>query len=305
MINISRALASSQVLRSLTGLSVKQFDELAVGFDATLRKHKAAERRKRKPQRAAGAGRHHTLGDAKQKLFFTLMYLRVYPTMEVTAFLFDVGKGTVCDWVHQYLPLLEKTLGASQDLPKRRIRSVDEFLKEFPEVKRVIIDSTERPRTRPKDKDTQKSHYSGKKKRHTVKNTVVVDPKTKRALVVGPTVPGPTNDRKDAEGIVANVPGSIPVDVDLGYKGLENEYEGINIPHRKPRNGELSEQQKEANRQLARRRIIVEHRIGHAKRYRSISDTYRNRRTNTEDQFAITCFGLSNFYQRTRAMARA
>jgi hypothetical protein len=305
MINISRALANSRVLRSLTGLSSKQFDELAVGFDATLRKHKSAERRKRKPQRAAGGGRKHSLGDAKQKLFFILLYLRVYPTMEVAAFLFDAGKGTVCDWVHKYLPLLEKTLGATQDLPKRKIRSVDEFMKEFPEVERVIIDSTERPRTRPKDKETQKSHYSGKKKRHTMKNTVVVDPKTKRTIVLGPTVPGPTNDKKDAEGIVANIPGGVPVDVDLGYKGLENEYEGINIPYKRPRDGELTDEQKEANRELARRRITVEHRIGHAKRYRSISDIYRNRRENTDDRFALTCFGLSNFYQRTRATARA
>jgi hypothetical protein len=35
--------------------------------------------------------------------------------------------------------------------------------------------------------------------------------------------------------------------VDLGFLGLQNEYVNIKIPHKKPRGGELTAQQKEEN----------------------------------------------------------
>lgn len=305
MLNIERALASNQILRSLTGLNVKQFNSLAEGFAEELSRQRTASRRKRKAQRAAGGGRHHTLASEREKLFFILLYLRVYPTMEVCGFLFDVVRSVICDWVKEFMPVLEKTLGTSCDLPKRKIRSIEEFIEKFPEVKRVIIDSTERPRTRPKDPKKQKSHYSGKKKRHTLKNTLAVDPKKKRILIAGATVAGPTNDKKDSRSIVENIPDHIPIDVDLAYKGFENEFEAIHLPQKKPRNGALSDKQKEANRKFSRRRVAVEHRIGHVKRYRCVSDVYRNRRKNVEDQMMLICCGLSNYYQRTRSRARA
>lgn len=303
MLNIERALSNSQIMRSLTGLTPNQFTELAARFSVVLARQKKVERRKRNPQRAEGGGRPHSLATAEAKLFFILFYLRVYPTMEVAGFLFGVVRSVIHDWYTELLPILEKTLSATADVPKRKIRSVDEFLEKFPEVKRVIIDSTERPRTRPKDKKKQKSQYSGKKKRHTLKNTVVADPTSKRVLIVGPTVPGPTNDKKDAEHIVAKIPEGVPIDVDLGYKGLENEFEDIHLPQKKPRNGELTEEQKTANREFSRRRVIVEHCIGRVKRYRCVSDIYRNRRENLDDTMMLVCCGLSNYYQRSRVAA--
>jgi hypothetical protein len=292
-------------MRSLSGLTPEQFSELAERFSVELTRQKKAARRKRTPQRAAGGGRPHSLPTAEQKLFFMLLYLRIYPTQEVAGFLFGVVRSVINDWIKELLPILEKTLGATQDLPKRKIRSVDEFLEKFPEVKRVIIDSTERPRTRPKDNIKQKSHYSGKKKRHTLKNTIVAEAKPRRVLVLGKTVPGPTNDKKDAYDIVKNIPESVPIDVDLAYKGLENEYEEIHLPQKKPRKAELTDEQKHSNREFSRRRVIVEHCIGHVKRYRCVSDIYRNRKDNCDDTMMLVCCGLSNYYQRTRLSARA
>jgi hypothetical protein len=303
MLNIERALNNSQILRSLTGLTPKQFAELLPRFAAELARQKKAARRKRNPQRAEGGGRHHTLDTAEAKLFFILLYLRIYPTMEVAAFLFDVVRSVICDWVKELLPVLEKTLGATQDLPQRKIRSVDEFLEKFPEVKRVIIDSTERPRTRPKDPKKQKSEYSGKKKRHTMKNTILVDPTSRRMLIVGKTVPGPTNDNTDAKPIVKQIPGHIPIDGDLAYEGVANTYIEIFIPQKKPRLAELSDEQKTANQEFSKRRVIVEHCIGRVKRYRCVSDVFRNRREQSGDLMMVVCCGLSNYYQRSSVRA--
>jgi hypothetical protein len=138
-----------------------------------------------------------------------------------------------------------------------------------------------------------------------VKNTILTDSKGKHVLILGKTVAGPTNDKKDAEGIVRNIPGKIPIDGDLGYKGLENEFDKIHVPQKKPRNGTLTEEQKEANRKFSRRRVLVEHCIGRVKRYGCVSDIYRNRRENVDDKMMLVCCGLTNYYQRTRPRSRA
>jgi hypothetical protein len=223
----------------------------------------------------------------------------------VAGFLFGVARSRICDWVHTYQPVLEAVLGKNMDLPQRQISSVDEFVKAFPKVRKLIIDATERPRVRPKCPEKQRQHYSGKKKRHTLKNTLAIEPRSKKILILCPTAPGAVHDKKDLDDnhIVPHVPEEIPIEVDLGYKGLENEYEGITIPHKKPRKGELTKSQRRQNRKIASSRIRAEHAIGLCKRYRAISDVYRNRRIGFEDKLMATTCGLVNFYQRTRKRA--
>ena len=46
----------------------------------------------------------------------------------------------------------------------RKLRSMAEFTQQFPDVKEVIVDGTERPVQRPQNRERQKEYYSGKKK---------------------------------------------------------------------------------------------------------------------------------------------
>ena len=46
-----------------------------------------------------------------------------------------------------------------------------------------MIDGTERPIQRPQDQQKQKSHYSGKKKRHTRQHLILTD-RERRVLVL-------------------------------------------------------------------------------------------------------------------------
>jgi len=48
------------------------------------------------------------------------------------------------------------------------------MLPEQPELKEVIIDGTERRLTRAQHRGKQKRFYSGRKKRHAVKNVIIV-----------------------------------------------------------------------------------------------------------------------------------
>jgi len=69
------------------------------------------------------------------------------------------------------LPIFGQALGHKQALPKRKLRSLEEFLKWFLEIKVLILGGTERPVQHPQDAQQQKEHYSGQKKRHTRKHS--------------------------------------------------------------------------------------------------------------------------------------
>ena len=84
--------------------------------------------------------------------------------------------------------------------------------------------------------------------------------------------------------------------MDLGFLGLQNEYVNIKIPHKKPRGGELTAQQKEENRELSRSRVLCENAFAGVKRYRAVSEIYRNRTKDFDDHLMLTAAGLWNFY---------
>jgi hypothetical protein len=94
----------------------------------------------------------------------------------------------------------------------------------------------------------------------------------------------------------------INVRVDLGYLGMQSDYQGdrIDIPTTKPRkrhknpNPQLSDAQKVANKVLSQVRIFIEHAIGGMKRYNILVHTFRNRIENFEDDVIGVCAGLWN-----------
>lgn len=88
------------------------------------------------------------------------------------------------------------------------------------------------------------------------------------------------------------------VRLDLGYQGFEKDYacKKVCIPHKKPRNAELTETQKAENRTKASERIRVEHAIGGMKRYRILSERLRVHDNDIYDDILCVCAGLWNFY---------
>jgi hypothetical protein len=194
-------------------------------------------------------------------------------------------------------PILETALGKKLALPERKLESIEAFQEKCPAVKQVMIDGTQRPIARPKDPDKQKLNYSGKKKRHTRKHLAAVD-EQKRVRILSQAREGKLHDKRflDEEGMAECIPNEIPIEVDLGFQGLQNEYVNIALPHKKPRNGELSEQQKQENRAKSRSRVKCEHAFAGVKRYNAIAAVYRNRVLNFDDRLMLTATGLWNFY---------
>jgi hypothetical protein len=66
-------------------------------------------------------------------------------------------------------------------------------------------DGTERPIQRPQDPEDQEKSYSGKKNRHTVKNTVLVNAQAK-ILLLTQTCEGKKHDKKIADETQLRLP---------------------------------------------------------------------------------------------------
>ena len=158
-------------------------------------------------------------------------------------------------------------------------------------------DGTERRIQRPKDSAQQKSHYSGKKKCHTVKNVVLVD---KQLIIefLSPTHPGTVHDKRIADATPYPLPHGSHLLQDLGFLAFTLEGVIIEMPTKKPRGGQLTPEQKEANRALAQRRVAIEHVNSSIKRCRILKDVCRLLRSGARDQVMEICCALHNFRLR-------
>ena len=293
MLNIERVLNQDRLLRALTGLNRKAFDALLPTFSLCYEQSRQTQPR----QRAVGGGRKARLLSAQDKLFFILFYFKCYPTFDLAGIIFDIHRSQAHEWMHRLQPLLEAALGQKMALPERKLDSIEAFIKRFPDVKRVMVDGTERPIARPQDPEAQASNYSGKKKRHTRKHLAAVD-EIKRVLVLSKAREGKLHDKRfhDEDDIVGSVPDEIPVEVDLGFLGLQKEYVNVHLPHKKPKGGELSAAQRAENRELSGLRVLCENAFAGVKRYGAVSQIYRNRIEEFDDRLMVTSAGLWNFY---------
>ncbi len=65
---------------------------------------------------------------------------------------------------------------------------------------------------------------------------------------------------------------------DSGYQGVQKQHADSRTPKKKSKHHPLTREEKAANRELSRSRMLVEHVIGRLKVFRLLSERYRNRR---------------------------
>jgi hypothetical protein len=293
--------------KALTGLTRTAFYQLLPIFiqsytEIRLEEYeKNLDRRQRKP----GGGQKGRLNTMERKLFFILYYLKVYPTFDVLGDRFGLDRSKACTNVHGLLPVLLHALDKAAVLPARQFETVEEMRAAFADIAVLLIDATERPRQRPKDNQVQQEYYSGKKKRHTVKNSVIAN-LCQQILFLGYTVVGSRHDYSLLK--TEFTPGqnwfaTFKVWLDLGYLGFQTDYETLesHIPHKKPCKSKanpkpsLTAEQKTQNQELSRIRIVVENAICRMKRFRALTDVFRNRVATFIDDVALAAAGLANW----------
>jgi len=86
----------------------------------------------------------------------------------------------------------------------------------------------------------------------------------------------------------------IEAQVDTGYVGIEEYHKNSFLPHKKPKNGQLTKEQKRENRVISSKRVSNEHAIGFLKRFKILTERYRNRRKRFGLRFNLIA-GICNF----------
>ena len=252
-------------------------------------------------QRAPGAtGNPGVLPTAKARLFFVLFYFKCYPLQEVMGVLFGLSQPQVCLWIGRLTPLVNAALGRELVLPARRPADFAQLLEEVPELRLLVIDGAERPIRRPKDKQSKKDDYSGKKKAHRKKNLLVTSHE-RRVVYLGPTSPGSVHDKKLADESELTYPPDTLLLKDTGFQGHEPPGIATLQPKKKPRGRELHPIQKTINQIISKARVTVEHAIAGVKRCRVVADTFRNWRAGMVDQVMLAASGLHNLRVAARA----
>ncbi len=141
---------------------------------------------------------------------------------------------------------------------------------------------------------------------------MIITNKEKRIGYLGPTVPGKNHDYGMLKKEIP--PSKKPdhpfidhcVEVDLGFLGIEKDYEGrikaVVIPEKKPRKSkknpapELTEEQKERNKGKSQTRVKVENAIGGAKRFGAVTQIFRNKKEKFNDSFMEASCALWNLH---------
>lgn len=307
MLSAKKLMRRPKAFERLVGLSPHAFEQLLLDLEP---KWKRAHRRsllRVDRVRAIGGGRAFKL-EVRERLLVTLLYLRQYFTMHVLGLFFDLDDSNVCRGIHALLPVLEqtlpgpvraRTLNAQADEPpkkeakkRRKIRSLDEFIEAFPEFEDLIVDASEQPRGQPKGKKSvtpgkkaagrpvnKKKFYSVKAGTHTIKTQVAVTPDGLIRHLSAP-VPGRMHDMKllRRSRLERQLPAGVRLWGDRGYNGLESLYphrETV-VPIKKPKQGQLTRDERETNRLISKVRIAVEKALCALKHFRACGDFFRN-----------------------------
>jgi hypothetical protein len=158
-------------------------------------------------------------------------------------------------------------------IPKRNIDDVN-----FTESDSYLVDATERAVQR--DTYIQKEYYSGKKKRHTIKNMAICTV-IGTLIFLSPTVFGRIHDKTLMETFEITQK-NITFYADLAFISW-NPGEQIKVitPHKKPKNTkkekkELTQEQQDFNKKLGSIRVKIENLFAHLKVMRILKDTIRN-----------------------------
>lgn len=295
MLTFERIASKPLVFQMLTGLSLQAFLDLLPAFrQATIQIEYQLDQQRNQPrQRQKGGGRKPLLRSDPERLLFILFYFKVYPLQAVQGFFFGLSQAQACDWIHRLTPVLNQALGFEHQLPARKAADVTQVLRQCPGLE-FIIDGTERPIQRPKDKKHQREFYSGKKKRHTVKNVTIGDRRTRKIKALSRTRPGKTSDKRVADEEGYHYPARSKLWKDTGFQGYEPAKVRTYQPKKKPPKGELTPQEKASNQAISRKRVRIEHSIGGAKVFHIARDVFRNRRSEYVDLSFETACGLHN-----------
>jgi hypothetical protein len=256
--------------KRLLGIDHQQLEQLIALGKLLHQKHKEEIESTKIRVNQPGSGTHPKLSEAEQ-IVLMLVYLRHNLSFQLLGLIFQVSESTAHNIFAYWQQLFQGELPPSLLEQVKKFQEEEEIVIEQLKDYELIVDSAEQPIERPLDYQEQKKYYSGKQKRHTFKSQFIVLPKAEDIIDVVLGKPGPMSDIKICRQTLNKFDYQQTFSGDKAYIG-ENQ---IKTPYKKPKNGELTESQKEENKALSSNRIFVEHLIRVIKIFKVIQERFR------------------------------
>lgn len=309
MLTYEKLQRKPKYFQAFTGVTVAQFDEILKALRPVYAEIEYERLRRPNRERKIGGGRNFTLS-LEERLLVTLMYFRLYISYALLGYMFELDGTNVGREINQRMlpallsilpvPMQDELLSGHNEPPQigggKRIKTLKKLMEAHPEIKEVWVDATEQPIQRPSEKLARKQYYSGKQSEHTIKSQLLT---TKKLILhVSGSLPGSVSDSTvlAGSGIMYSIPEDVQVNLDRGYEGAEDRYPNNKVykPKRAQRNHPLTLFEKLYNHLINKTRILVEHVIGRLKKFRILSELYRNRRS-AHASYLLVVAGLINF----------
>ena len=156
--NLSKRLKQ---FHSVVGLDLERFKVLKIQFNEVLIAYESEYcMNGKKRTRAPSSRKDFALKNTEDKLCFVLIFLKNNPLQETHASNWGITQPKANMWLHYLLPLLLETLYYMKLVPEETDENFETLLKD---INTLYLDGLERNIQRPKHKEEQKWHYSGKK----------------------------------------------------------------------------------------------------------------------------------------------
>ncbi|MBW1241785.1 MAG: IS5 family transposase [Spiroplasma poulsonii] len=205
----------------------------------------------------------------ENRLLMTLLYWREYQTYFHLGKSFDISEANC----YRNIKWIEDILIKNSDF--QQLAGKKALINDYFNDKTIIIDATETPIQRPKK--GQKQSYSGKKKKHTIKTQVIIEQETKKIIETSFSL-GKKHDYALFKESKIPILKNTKLIVDSGYQGIQKNHNNVLIPTKKTKKNPLNKEQKQYNRLVSKMRIIIENIFAILKKFKIITEKYRNRR---------------------------
>jgi len=254
-------------LFGFSGVILAKMMEIVLPILEAEREKKLQTRSDRKRKYVRNDGRKRKVY-ARQKFLITLIYLRQNVNHTVVGQIFGVSADTSENVFAEVLPILQREFPSQKWEAEKKWRKGEKWTPD--EVDYLIIDSFETPIKRSSINEKQRKKYSGKKKMHTLKSQLITD-QAGEIIQINAGFDGPKSDIEIyRETKLKKQWLEKPKLGDKAYVG-----EDIETPQKKPKGGELSEAEKQKNREISAKRIRVEHGVRKVKTFKILRQDYR------------------------------
>ena len=124
----------------------------------------------------------------------------------------------------------------------------------------------------------------------------LISDKSKTILYLSKAYNGPTHDKKlaDEENLVFPEGFEIELLQNTGYQGYNPKNITIIMPTKKPKGTELTQEQKDKNKEISSKRVLIEHAIGGVKILRIVKDEIRIYKETTRNLVMKTACAIHN-----------